>query len=172
MLVVPEPKRHYPAGALLGPVLGFAGTATPADEERWPGLPRGQVVGRAGLERQYDPVLRGVNGRQCVYVDPEGVPVVLGERVEPVPGADLRLALDLGLQQRLDASLAAAVRAQRRPDGMIGAAVAMDARTGQVLAMASHPSFDNNVYGPPVDAAALQALQDAPGSPTLEHVTQ
>jgi cell division protein FtsI/penicillin-binding protein 2 len=146
--------------------------ATPEDEERWPDLPLGEYVGRAGLEQQYDAVLRGINGRQCLYVDPEGVPVALGERQEPVPGADLRLSIDLGLQRVLDARLAAAVRAQPRPQGKIGAAVAMDPRTGQVLAMASTPSFDNNVYGPPVDAGALQALADAPGSPMLEHVTQ
>ncbi|MGY1590855.1 FtsW/RodA/SpoVE family cell cycle protein [Geodermatophilus sp. SYSU D00708] len=172
VLVVPEPRRAYPQGALLGPVLGFVGVATPEDEQRWPGLPSGEFVGRAGLEQQYDAVLRGVDGRQCLYVDPTGVPVALGERQDPVPGADLRLSLDLGLQQVLDARLAEAVRAQPHPRGRIGAAVAMDPRSGQVLAIASTPSFDNNVYGPPVDAGALQALADAPGSPMLEHVTQ
>ncbi|MBB3084005.1 FtsW/RodA/SpoVE family cell cycle protein [Geodermatophilus sabuli] len=172
VLVVPEPRRSYPQGALLGPVLGFAGVATPEDEKRWPDLPRGEFVGRAGLEQQYDAVLRGINGQQCVYVDPTGVPAALGERQAPVPGAELRLSIDLGLQRLLDSGLAAALRAQPRPQGKIGAAVAMDPRTGQVLAMASTPSFDNNVYGPPVDTGALQALADAPGSPMLEHVTQ
>jgi cell division protein FtsI/penicillin-binding protein 2/cell division protein FtsW (lipid II flippase) len=172
VLVVPEPRRAYPTGSLLGPVLGFAGVATPDDEKRWPGLPSGEIVGRAGLERQYDAVLRGVDGQQCVYVDPTGVPVALGERRDPVPGADLRLSVDLGLQQQLDASLAAAVRAQPRPAGKMGAAVAMDPRSGQILALASAPSFDNNVFGPPLDAGALNALAGAPGSPMLEHVTQ
>jgi cell division protein FtsI/penicillin-binding protein 2/cell division protein FtsW (lipid II flippase) len=172
VMVVAEPRRAYPQGALLGPLLGFVGVATPADEERWPGLPLGEIVGRAGVEQQYDAVLRGVNGRQCVYVDPTGVPVALGERLPPVPGADLRLSLDLGLQRQLDASLAAALRAQPRPLGKIGAAVAMDPRSGQVLAIVSAPSFDDNLYGPPVDAGALKALDGVPGSPTLEHVTQ
>jgi cell division protein FtsI/penicillin-binding protein 2/cell division protein FtsW (lipid II flippase) len=172
VFVVPEARRAYPTGSLLGPVLGFAGVATPDDVERWPDLPSSEVVGRAGLEQQYDAVLRGINGRQCLYVDPQGVPVALGERQDPIPGADLRLALDLGLQRRLDESLAAAVRAQPRPAGRIGAAVAMDPRSGQVLAIASTPSFDNSVYGPPVDAAALRDTAAAPGAPTLEHVTQ
>src|SRR3954449_4627564 len=108
VLVVPEPRRAYPQGALLGPVLGFAGVATPADEKRWPGLPPGEVVGRAGLEQQYDAVLRGIDGQQCLYVDPVGLPVALWEREDPVPGAGLRLSLDLGLQQVLAASLASA----------------------------------------------------------------
>ena len=172
MFVVAQPRRAYPQGALLGPVLGFVGVATPEDEERWPDLPAGEFVGRAGLEQQYDAVLRGINGRQCLYVDPVGVPVALGEFRPPVRGADLRLSIDLGLQRRLDAGLRAAVGAQPRPSGKIGAAVAMDPRNGQVLAIASTPSFDNNVYGPPVDGAALQGLFGLPGSPMLEHVTQ
>jgi cell division protein FtsI/penicillin-binding protein 2/cell division protein FtsW (lipid II flippase) len=170
--VVPGPLRSYPQGALLGPVLGFVGVATPEDEERWPDLPAGEMVGRAGLEQEYDGVLRGIDGRQCVYVDPSGVPVALGEHRDPVAGATLRLSLDLGLQRRLDADVAAAVRAQPRPTGKVGAAVAMDPRTGQVLAIVSSPSFDNSVYGPPIDSAALQAASTAPGSPMLEHVTQ
>src|SRR3954469_4986170 len=172
VLVVPEPRRVYPTGALLGPVLGFAGIATPDDEKRWPGLPRGEVVGRSGLEQQYDAVLRGVNGQQCVYVNPAGVPVALGERRDPVPGDTLRLSIDLGLQQQLDASLVAAVQAQPRPQGKVGGAVAMDPRSGQVLAIAGPPSFDNNVYGPPIDAGALQAVGQSPGSPLLEHASQ
>ena len=172
VFVVPEARRAYPQGALLGPVLGFAGVATPDDEKRWPGLPPGEIVGRAGLERQYDAVLRGVDGRQCLYVDPAGVPVALGERQDPVRGADLRLSLDLGLQQQLATSLAAAVRAQPHPRGRMGAAVAMDPRSGQVLALVSTPSFDDNVYGPPLDRAALQEAAQAPGSPMLEHATQ
>src|SRR3954454_4628105 len=172
VLVVPEPRRVYPTGALLGPVLGFAGIATPDDEKRWPGLPPGEVVGRAGLERQYDAVLRGINGQQCVYVNPAGVPVALASRRDPVPGGNLRLSLDLGLQQQLATGLTAAVRAQPDPQGRMGGAVAMDPRSGQVLAIVSTPSFDNSVYGPPIDVGALRALGDTPGSPTLEHVTQ
>lgn len=170
--VVPEPRRVYPQDALLGPLLGFTGVATPADEQRWPGLPPGEIVGRAGLEEQYDAVLRGTDGQQCVYVDPAGVPSALGARRAPVPGTDLRLSLDLGLQQQLTAGLAAAVAAQPDPRDRIGAAVAMDPRSGQILAMASVPSFDDNVYGPPIDSNALTAATTAPGAPMLEHVTQ
>ena len=161
VFVVAQPRRTYPQGALLGPVLGFVGVATPEDEQRWPGLPAGEFVGRAGLEQEYDAVLRGINGRQCLFVDPVGVPVALGELRPPVRGADLRLSIDLGLQRRLDAGLGPR-GAQPRPSGKIGAAVAMDPRNGQVLAIASTPSFDNNVYGPPVDGAALQGCSACP----------
>jgi cell division protein FtsI/penicillin-binding protein 2/cell division protein FtsW (lipid II flippase) len=172
VFVIAEPRRVYPQGALLGPVLGFVGVATPQDEKRWPGLPAGEIVGRAGLEQEYDAVLRGTDGRQCLYVDPRGVPVALAAYQAPVRGADLRLSIDLGLQRQFDAGVAAAVGAQPRPQGKIGAAVAMDPTSGQVLAIVGTPSFDNTIYGPPVDAGALQALSTARGSPMLEHVTQ
>jgi penicillin-binding protein 2 len=168
--VTPSPRRVYPHGPLLAPMLGFVGVATPEDVDRTGSLPSGADVGRAGLEREYDAVLRGVDGRQCVYVDPTGHAAATGPRHEPVPGANLRLTLDLGLQQVLDAALAAALAGGRGRD--LGGAVAMDPRTGQVLAMASLPSYDNNLYGPPVDAVAFGRARAGPGSPMLEHVTQ
>jgi cell division protein FtsI/penicillin-binding protein 2 len=168
-IVVPDQHRGYPYGSLLGPLLGFTGVATPADVQRWPGLPPGEIVGRAGVEEEYDPVLRGVDGTQCLYVDPAGVPVAMGPATAPVPGADLRLSLDLGLQRQLTGRLAAAIGAS---GGDMGGAVALDPKTGQVLAMASLPSYDDNVYGPPVNAAALRNAAAGRGDPMLEHVTQ
>ncbi|MGH3794059.1 MAG: FtsW/RodA/SpoVE family cell cycle protein [Pseudonocardiaceae bacterium] len=171
VVVVPQQRRFYPTGPLLGPLLGFVGVATPTETQRWPDLPSGELVGRAGLEAQYDSVLRGVDGRQCVYVDPSGVPVAMSYRQDPVPGANLSLSIDLGLQRQLSTSLDAAQQAASGGRGVSGA-VAMDPRSGQILAMASLPSYDNNVYGPPVDSAALQRAGAAPGSPLVEHVTQ
>jgi cell division protein FtsI/penicillin-binding protein 2/cell division protein FtsW (lipid II flippase) len=167
--VVPPARRTYPTGPVLGPVLGFAGVATPAETVQQPDLPPGVIVGRAGLEQQYDAVLRGLDGEQCVYVTPKGVPAALGPRTEPAPGADLRLSLDLGLQERLTAGLRNAVGPRRNA---VGAAVALDPRTGQLLALASMPSYDNAVYGPPVDVSALRALANAPGHPQLEKASQ
>jgi cell division protein FtsI/penicillin-binding protein 2/cell division protein FtsW (lipid II flippase) len=168
VLVLPIPHRHYPHGALLGPILGWTGVATPVDMKRWPDLPLGEIVGRAGIEQQYDPILRGVDGQQCVYVDPIGQAVALGPATPPIPGATVRLTLDLGLQKRLDAALTVALRS----GGNDGAAVVLDPRNGQILAMASRPSYDDNVFGPPVDEAGLAALNTAAGNPMLEHVTQ
>ena len=93
----------------------------------------------------------GAQGLSVLCVDP--APPVTDETAA---GADLRTSLDLGLQQRITASLATALHAQSSPRA-VAAAVAMDPRDGQVLAMASLPSFDDNVYGPPVDSAGLRA---------------
>lgn len=168
VMVIPSPRRVYPYGPLLAPVLGFVGAATPSDVHRWPGLPPNAVVGRAGIEEEYDPLLRGADGEQCVYVDPAGHPVAPGPHRNPVPGANLRLSLDLGLQKQLAADLAGGLRGK----GDLGGAVAMDPRTGQVLAMASLPSYDDNLFGPPVDVAALRRVASDPDSPMLQHVTQ
>lgn len=161
--------RVYPYGPLLAPILGFVGVATPADNERTPGLPPGEFVGRTGIEQQYDALLRGVNGRRCVYVDPLGRPVADAGTVPPVAGHALRLSLDLTLQKVMSRELAKQIRRSR---GDLGGAVALDPRTGQVLAMASSPSYDNEVYGPPVDGKALAKLESARAHPTLQHVTQ
>ncbi|GAA4552744.1 hypothetical protein GCM10023175_47060 [Pseudonocardia xishanensis] len=171
VLVEATPRRAYPTGDLLGPVLGFVGVATAEQQQRDPALPAGAVVGRAGLEASYDAVLRGTAGERCWYVTPAGVPVAPAPGSAAVPGADLRTALDLPLQRRLTDSVRTSLAAQRNPNA-VGAAVAMDPRNGQVLAMASLPSSDNGVYGPPVDSAALAAAQARPGHPGLNHTTQ
>ncbi|RVW02986.1 FtsW/RodA/SpoVE family cell cycle protein [Rhodococcus xishaensis] len=160
VLVVPSGRRHYPYGDALASVLGYVSIGDPDDMERWPELALGSRVGSAGLEKQYDALLRGTDGKQCVYVDPNGRPVGPGERVDPVPGHDLRLHLDIGLHNLATERLAQAVRGS---GGDLGAALVMDARTGAVLALASVPGYDNNVYGPPVDAVALAAQTEGPG---------
>ena len=169
VFLVPSPRRQYLYGPLLGPVLGFVGVATSDDMRREVGLPLGSLVGRAGLERQYDSILRGVDGFQCVYVDPLGTPVAMAGRVDPVAGDDLLLTLDLGLQQKATAELAGRLKGS---DADLGAAVIMDAHSGEVLAMASLPSYDDNLYGPPIDVPALNAAASGHGFPMLEHATQ
>ena len=173
VFVVPDTRRRYPHGDVLGPVLGWTGVATPVEMERWPDLPLGSLVGRAGLEQVYDPILRGTDGRQCVYVTPAGTPMAMGPYTAPRRGSTLRLTLDLGLQRELTRSLDAVLRARPgQPLGDLGGAVVMDPRNGEVLAMASRPSYDSKVFGPPVDNTALARLSRSPGSPMLEHVTQ
>ncbi|WP_068156335.1 FtsW/RodA/SpoVE family cell cycle protein [Rhodococcus phenolicus] len=170
VLVYPTGRRQYPQGAVLASILGYVGIADEQDMQFWPNLALGSRVGKAGLEKQYDALLRGTDGRQCVYVDPSGRPVGTGERVDPVRGHDLRLHLDLGLQQAATDALTQAVRSS---GGDLGAAVVMDARTGAVLALASVPGYDNNVYGPPADLAAIAAQTEGTGpGRMLNHAVQ
>jgi cell division protein FtsI/penicillin-binding protein 2/cell division protein FtsW (lipid II flippase) len=173
VFVVPDTHRRYLDGGTLGPVLGWTGVATPVEMARWPDLPLGAIAGRAGLEQMYDPILRGVDGRQCLYVTPGGTPVALGRYTPPRRGSTLRLTLDLGLQRRLTGELDRVLRGvPGQPRGDLGGAVVLDPRNGQVLAMASRPSYDSRVFGPPVNNRALARLSHRPASPMLEHVTQ
>lgn len=173
VFVVPEARRRYPEGASLGAVLGWTGVATPVEMERWPTLPLGATVGRAGLEQTYDPILRGTDGRQCVYVTPAGTPMALGPYTPPRRGSTLRLTIDLGLQRELFRSLTTVMRGvPGQPRGDLGGSVVMDPRNGQVLAMASLPTYDNRVFGPPIRNRALARLSRQPASPMLDHVTQ
>ncbi|HEX6350279.1 MAG TPA: FtsW/RodA/SpoVE family cell cycle protein [Candidatus Dormibacteraeota bacterium] len=171
---IPSQRRHYPTGALMGPILGFTGVITAEDLPAWKGYPPGSVIGRAGLERQYDAVLRGRDGYLCVFVNPSSTPVAVSSLELPEEGSTLRLSIDLDLQRKatdaLQRTLDHGVPGQPRAD--LAAAVVLDARNGQVLAMASVPSYDNNIFGPPIDLAALEAAMSAPGSPMLEHATQ
>lgn len=171
VLVRPSARRAYPTGALFGPLLGFVGRPGPADLRADSSLTADDVVGRAGLEAQYDAVLRGVDGQQCFSVTPAGVPVAPAERRAPVPGADVVLAVDTVLQIRLARSLQRALDTTRNPRA-IASAVALDPRTGQVRAMVSLPAYDGAVFGPPTDAAAAAALARAPGGPMLQHATR
>ena len=150
--VAPTPRARCSARSWASP-----GVATPEDEQRWPGLPPDEVVGRAGLEQQYDAVLRGIERAAVPVRRPDRRAGRAGRAHGP--GARCRPAAvpRPGPPAAAGRRLAAAVRAQPRPRGKVGAAVAMDPRSGQVLAIVSTPSFDNNVYGPPVDGGALQA---------------
>ncbi len=171
-----RPRRIYPSGELAAHVVGWRG---PVSEEflaerrkRFPGTDPldyqpGDRVGVSGLERYYEHQLRGLRGERRLTVDRRGE--ILSERVSRSPryGADVVVGLSLELQQRaeklLDTALAqsrtdaATGRAQPKPTG--GAIVALDVRTGQVLAAASGPRFDPRILteGNAVDWRAIQA---------------
>lgn len=173
VIVAPSVSRAYPYGPLLAPILGWVGVATPDSVRMWGRLPPDEIVGRDGLEVRYDPTLRGRDGLLRLLVDPTGVPVTTGTYTPPVSGGDLRLSLDLGLQQAAAGSLAGALRGagHGQPRGDEGAVVVMDVHTGQLLAMVSLPAYDDNIFGPPIDYRAFAAQLKAPGDVFAEHAT-
>ena len=133
--------RSYPFGSLAAHILGYVGDSPDGD---------GQPVGRAGVEQVFDRDLRGVDGEVRMEVDADGRPLRVLERKAPVQGDDVVLTIDAGVQQAAEAALADGLAAARsRPDADdgsplvadAGSAVALDPRTGAVLAMASYPTF-------------------------------
>jgi cell division protein FtsI (penicillin-binding protein 3) len=146
-----ESRRYYPGGALAPQVLGFVGI---------------DGAGLAGLEQQYQSVLAGKAGHEVVEADPNGVLIPQGANVDvpPVPGDDLLLTIDRGIQFQAQAYLAAAVKKNRAKGGTV---IVMDPRSGEILAMATYPWFDpNHIAEASLDDIRNRAVTDVyePGS--------
>jgi cell division protein FtsI (penicillin-binding protein 3) len=149
--VLPDTVRRYPSGRVASQVLGFVG-----DEDK----------GLAGVEQQYDALLRGHPGQVRLQRDPHGraIPQVQQELERAVPGTDVVLTIDQQLQYVAEESLATAVR---RYHARAGSVLVMDPRTGEVLAMANLPTFDPNRFaGSSAESRRNRAVSDVfePGS--------
>jgi penicillin-binding protein 2 len=136
--VEPYLTRHYPHAEMLAHVIGYVGRIDTRDLQR---LDRDRYratshVGKTGIERHYEHLLHGGAGFERVETNAQGRVLRVLERGNPTPGQTLTLTLDLDLQQ-------AAVEALGQ---RAGAVVALDVRTGEVLALVSHPGFDPNLF--------------------------
>ena len=149
-------NRRYRHDALFAHVIGYVGRVDEADQEALGELAGVfSHAGKAGLERYYEDELRGEPGRQQVETNVEGRALRVVGRVPATPGTDLRLSIDLELQQAM-------VTAFGDQDG---SAVAVDPRTGQVLAMVSKPAFDPNLFVNGISHKAYDALLNNPSRP-------
>lgn len=158
-----QPERFYPQGSLAAHVLGYVGRDRP---ESLPGekvhfyLP--EMIGKAGLERQYNDVLTGESGGQLIRVDARGYKHAAWAGTPEVPGNDLYLTIDVKIQQALEKALR----------GWRGAGVAVDPRNGDVLALASSPSFDPNLLVPAPTAGVWNRLNTDEALPLFNRAIQ
>jgi penicillin-binding protein 2 len=160
------PSRQYPAGESFSQILGYTGSITQAELAS---EPAGQydlnaMIGKSGIEQSYESTLRGQNGKQQVEVDSTGRPNRVLGGIQPVPGNDVVLSIDEGLQNQFYNSLAEQVQKFHAPGG---AGVAIDPRTGEILAMVSYPSFDNNLFAKGISSSEYAKLSNDPNSPLL-----
>ncbi|SEH58145.1 penicillin-binding protein 2 [Parafannyhessea umbonata] len=150
-------QRHYPQGNLAAHVLGYVGTVSSeqldaskkSDSEAAISYSSGDIVGQAGVEYQYESVLQGVKGEQTVYVDASGAVLSYSGSVEARSGSDIVLTLDSKIQSAAEESLQSWIKERHEsgaPDCYGGAAIAMDVTNGEVLAMASAPTFSPSVF--------------------------
>lgn len=149
-------SRSYPHGEQLAHVLGYVAAVSPEQQSGDPLLELpGFRVGKAGLEKIHDLALRGKGGSSQVEVNAFGRVIRELERREGEPGAEVKLTIDMGLQNMV---------AQRLGEES-ASAVVIDVHSGEVLAMASTPAFDPNAFNKGLSASEWQALVNNPRAP-------
>jgi penicillin-binding protein 2 len=159
--VVPYLIRRYPYGERFAHVVGYVGRVDAEDlkklEAEDPRLSALSHVGKSGLERYYEKQLRGQIGYQAVETNVEGRAVRVHRGTPATPGTDLRLSIDAELQE---ATIAAFTELD-----IEGSAVAVDPRSGEVLAMVSVPAYDPNLFVSGIPSADYRRLMDNPSRP-------
>lgn len=152
----PYLTRHYPYGDLFAHVIGYVGRI---DEDDLAKLGEGGAalshIGKTGIERSYEDMLRGQVGYEQIETNVQGRALRTVGRVPARPGADLRLSIDAELQRATVAAFGE----------LEGTAVAMDPRTGEVLALVSLPTFDANLFVNGISHADYRALTENPSRP-------
>jgi penicillin-binding protein 2 len=167
------PQRQYPANGMLAHVLGYVQEISPQqlDDPRYKEkhYKPGEIVGQSGLEVVYDDYLRGKDGYRKVIVDSRGHIQKELEIVPPQPGQDLYTTIDLDLQKAAEEQLQNSLTKR-------GVIVAMDPNNGEILAMASYPTFDPNLFSQRITTKAgraeYNALLNDPQTPLLNRAIQ
>lgn len=159
--IVERTERQYPYGELAAHVLGYTGTITAEQLQKQQkasgsdtagsasiAYQSGDIVGQAGVEIKYESVLQGIRGEQTVNVDASGNVVGQAGAVPAKPGSDIKLTLDLSIQQACEDGLQAAIDAGKAAgySADSGACICLDCTNGEVLGMASAPKFDPSVF--------------------------
>ena len=159
-----ELVRHYPYGELLAHAVGYVGRINEQelaeiDRVNYSGT---HLIGKNGIEKFYEAELHGTVGYENVETNARGRALRVLDHTDPVRGQDLTLALDLEVQRVAYEALG----------NELGAVVAIDPRTGGVIAIASAPSFDPNLFVSGISSAAYAALRDSPARPLLNRTMQ
>jgi penicillin-binding protein 2 len=157
-------RRLYPRNGFMAHLIGYVGEVTEdmLNEPQFELYNPGDVVGISGVERQYNNALMGKNGARREVVNSHGRTLgVLGE-VDAIPGKPLKLTVDVDLQ----------IAAEEALEGKNGAIVAMDPRTGEILAMVSRPTFDPNDFAVKISREEWNKLVTDPDKPLLNKAIQ
>lgn len=164
-----ESIRDYAYSQLLGPIIGYTG---PIPAEQLPdyeedGYQLTDVIGLTGLEIEYEALMRGTKGLENIEIDATGQKVRTIELLEAaIPGNNLKLSLDMDLQQ---ATADALQEMMDEVESNQGVAIAMNPNTGEILAMVSLPSYDNNLFSRGISPRELALLSEDPWTPLINH---
>ena len=170
--VAVEARRQYTDGPLMSQILGYTG---PVSAEQLPdlrdkGYQPDDILGKAGLEAEYETALRGTYGVQTVARDKTGRRTQVLQTVkEAVPGASLRLTLDSTTQREAQKALRWAMDKVGMTRGVV---IAMNPQTGEILAMVSLPTYDNNKFARGISQTEYKKLLQNKDKPLLNHAIQ
>jgi penicillin-binding protein 2 len=159
-----EQRRLYPRDGFAAHLIGYVGEVSENDlnQSKFAFYEPGDMVGKSGVEEAYDEVLRGTDGSRDVIVNSHGKEVGVDRQEMATPGTDIHLTIDLDVQMAAEKAL----------EGKTGAIVAMDPHTGEILAMASRPTFDPNQFAVRLTSAYWQSIRDNPDHPMLNKTIQ
>lgn len=164
MELIHAQKRLYPRDGFAAHVIGYVGEVSENElnTAEFIDYEQGDVVGKQGIERQYNRQLMGVDGQRQVVVDNRGRERNLLEEKEAVPGKDLQMTIDLDVQSVAELAM----------DGRRGAVVALDPRSGEVIAMVSRPAYDPNRFAGRILAKDWKEIVLNPEKPMLNRAIQ
>ncbi|MBI4037232.1 penicillin-binding protein 2 [Candidatus Daviesbacteria bacterium] len=161
--------RSYPLGSVTSHILGYVGqiSAEEFKKEQFSSYKIGDRVGRAGIEQTYEYLLKGKDGAEIIEVDAQGEKLTTLRKVDPIPGKNIYLSIDADLQKQAMKLLQDGVL---KASSCCGAMVAEDPKTGEILALASIPSYDANAFTDPKRNQEVTAYFNDPNSPMLNRV--
>jgi len=167
--MVQNTMRGYVYGPVLSQVLGYTGRINKSEYTSLEGYSINDYIGKSGVEKSYEEYLRGKPGqaKSPISVKKQTKPEEF--LLNPTPGDNLVLNIDVDLQKRIYNALEKSIR---NVGAKKGAAVAMDPRTGAVLAMVSYPSYDDNLFSGGISYEDYNKLQNDPNSPLLNRAIQ
>jgi penicillin-binding protein 2 len=157
-------RRLYPRNGFMAHLVGYVGEVSEQmlNQARWELYNPGDVVGKSGVELQYNQVLMGKNGSRQVLVNSKGKEVGELDQKPAMPGHNLKLTLDIDVQ----------IAAEEAMGDKNGAMIAMDPRTGEILAMVSRPTFDPNDFAVRISRGEWNKLVNDPDKPLLNKAIQ
>ncbi len=172
-----EPVRDYPTGSLTASIVGFLGPISAADEAYYRErgfVPNRDKIGYAGLERYFQTILSGKPGKRVVEVDVAGQAIRdYRPQIPPIPGQNIYTTIDTRLQQAAEAILLAEIDGWNAYFGEIritsGVTIAINPRTGEILAMVSYPTYENNRMARIIPSYYYQQLLEDVRNPLLNH---
>lgn len=165
---------EYPNGTLASHLLGYTGQVTADDVAKDKSLTDSDTIGLSGLEQQYDQYLRGTDGSQTVRLDPRGIAVGTSKTVAAIQGDTLVTSINLQVQKLVESSLLKQIQDSRKQGkaATSGSVVVMDPNTGRIIAMASWPTYNPQLFSGGIsDADYAKLVAPSANAPLLDRAT-